>query len=214
MGNSAGLWVSVPYYSFAGGGLILKTFTDGAGASGAYVVSLSYKGVDSDDHDLELYIMTHDMVAGVGSAHSYAGTIGQLPDHATAYKTIAAATYEASAWYHIEATITAQGATNVIDVTLTTGSVGNETFVGTYQYIDDGPEAVNSRDTGDLGVFTWPWITGVDVDNLSYVPEPATLGLFGLGGLAMLRRKRGAQQQHRRDEQSGNIPTQEKEGVR
>ncbi|MHC4560076.1 MAG: PEP-CTERM sorting domain-containing protein [Planctomycetota bacterium] len=34
------------------------------------------------------------------------------------------------------------------------------------------------------------WIGPMDFDNFSIVPEPATIALFGLGGLALIRRKR------------------------
>lgn len=38
--------------------------------------------------------------------------------------------------------------------------------------------------------YTGDWIGNLDFDNLSIVPEPATIALLGLGGLALLRRKR------------------------
>jgi hypothetical protein len=39
--------------------------------------------------------------------------------------------------------------------------------------------------------YTGDWIGTMDFDNFSIVPEPATIALLGLGGLALIRRKRG-----------------------
>jgi hypothetical protein len=39
--------------------------------------------------------------------------------------------------------------------------------------------------------YTGDWIGTMDFDNFSIVPEPATIALLGLGGLALIRRKHG-----------------------
>jgi hypothetical protein len=46
----------------------------------------------------------------------------------------------------------------------------------------------------EVGIFTanytGDWIGNMDFDNFSIIPEPATVALLGLGGLALIRRKR------------------------
>ncbi len=48
--------------------------------------------------------------------------------------------------------------------------------------------------TLEVGIFTanytGDWIGDMDFDNFSIIPEPATLALLGLGGLALIRKRR------------------------
>ncbi|UCG57121.1 MAG: PEP-CTERM sorting domain-containing protein [Phycisphaerales bacterium] len=67
------------------------------------------------------------------------------------------------------------GAPTVVDVT-----AGDD-----YEWDDLGIKYIAMGSSGTGG------ITAFDVDYFSAVPEPATVALLGLGGLALLRRKRG-----------------------
>lgn len=80
--------------------------------------------------------------------------------------------------------------------TLTEGSEisspdnGGGPFAGSVQYTADGTEAqlwlILSMDTG----FTGRSAATIGSTDLTFVPEPGSLALLGLGGLALLRRRR------------------------
>ena len=59
-------------------------------------------------------------------------------------------------------------------------------------YVDTGTGA--TQGAGAFGMFTQNWgVSGEeigDVDNLDYIPEPASLAVLGIGGLLVLARKR------------------------
>jgi len=105
------------------------------------------------------------------------------------------------AWYHFEVTITKAGAEDVI-VAASLTDVGSGILIGSgsQSSIGLGADRPNTRyfsdnDSGGYGL--WPAFKnhsgGANFDNMSYsgvIPEPMTLSLLGLGGLALIRRRR------------------------
>ena len=52
-----------------------------------------------------------------------------------------------------------------------------------------GTPAGTIADVAGFSLYTFP-TSGASIDNLGFVPEPATLGLLAIGALALIRRKR------------------------
>jgi regulation of enolase protein 1 (concanavalin A-like superfamily) len=66
----------------------------------------------------------------------------------------------------------------------------------TYTSLPGLEAGIDRADLGDVQVgifqanFTNDWLTTMEFDNFSITPEPATIGLLGLGALSLIRRKR------------------------
>ena len=90
----------------------------------------------------------------------------------------------------------APAAGQFVDIKLAIDGDEHEMYVkdpntGVYGQVLSYTETVAGRRTsGYIGSGVWYNATGFDNIVISEVPEPATLGLLGLGGLAMLRRRR------------------------
>ncbi len=90
----------------------------------------------------------------------------------------------------------------VSSFTLSNGQVGGETFISDWDFDDSGNmlvilnrsqnrgvHKVRLSDDAYLGLLA-AWTSTGQPYSVLFVPEPATLGLLGLGGLMMLRRRR------------------------
>ena len=188
MGDTIDVWVAPTPDFYTSGGAIVKTFTDGAAQSGAYVIGVAQFGATQAR-----------FVVGIAIAEQVAGPFyypwewPALTGHTEVGRTNFTPT---SAWYHVTGTISAVGSTVQIAYALTTGTPGSETPVLSGTWTDSGANAATSQGQGKPGLWCQSWGTeGVDFDNLSYVPEPATLGLLVVGGLAMLKRRRAIRRQ-------------------
>lgn len=90
----------------------------------------------------------------------------------------------------------APAAGQFVDIKLVIDGDDHEMYVkdpntGVYGQVLSYTETVGGRrTTGYIGTGVWYNATGFDNIVISEIPEPATLGLLGLGGLAMLRRRR------------------------
>ncbi len=175
-------------YFFGGVTLIVKKFN----STDAYMVALWRWGIRPSDplaDNLGFSVGVKDLTASIaGRAMKEWATNNYLggPTHTAALANTILGS-PASGWFKIEATYTEIGATNQIAVTIE-DALGNP--LGSATYTDSGSGAVAAQGAGDIGFGHQVWSNTADVDNFDYVPEPATLGLLGVGALALIRRRR------------------------
>ena len=82
--------------------------------------------------------------------------------------------------------------TNLINATITSVSPLITTSAGYYEYVDF--KFIPNPDFERIGLQlpATNYLTQIVVDTVSTIPEPATMSLFGLGALTLIRRKRPA----------------------
>ncbi|HET6430079.1 MAG TPA: PEP-CTERM sorting domain-containing protein [Phycisphaerae bacterium] len=177
MGDTLDVWVEPGNYG--GGGVAVK-FNDGT-TDGYYVVALGNQG---DNH--ALIVKTFDGQSSGGSPIAYT-TAGQIAGHSAMYQ--GAGSIADGEWYHMIVSINTVGTDVVLDATVNSGTPGDEALVASTQYVDVGWAGTTTLSNIGLAVSEWNNM-GPDFDEFGFVPEPASLALLGLGGAAVLLRKR------------------------
>ncbi len=171
---------------YGGTGLIVKQLT----STDAYLVSLwGYGG------DMGFSVGTKDMSASTSGdpARDWA-TISDPVNYLIVTHTAAAANQDfgsyTAGWYRVEADYSESGGDNTITARIY--DAGGSQLGSTVVYVDSGSGA--TQGAGAFGMFTQNWgVSGEeigDVDNLVYVPEPASLAVLSVGGVLMLVRRR------------------------
>ena len=182
-GDSLGLMVYTDSGGYGGLGIVVKML----GGTEAYLATLTTYG-----GTVGMNVGTTDLMVSPGGTpiatwgEAANKWLGATQNHtANAGQTTVGT---ADVWYRLDVTYTEVAATsNTVDFYVYDAG-GSE--VGHLTYVDTGSAGLSNQGTGDFGFSTQPWTKINDVDNLTYVPEPASMAVLGVGGLLMLIRRR------------------------